>query len=111
VKPKPYDHHSVGTKGRAELVEDVRDLGFTKEEAIGLVDEAFSIAIEALGRGENLKFSRFGRFEVQRQHERTGRNPQTGASLTLPARNTVAFRTAPALRAALTTALSPTETS
>ena len=43
----------------------------------------------------------FGTFKVSKRAARTGRNPQTGAELKIPARNAPSFKAGAALKAAV----------
>lgn len=51
-----------------------------------------------LATGGSVSLAGFGSFEVRDRAARTGRNPQTGASLVVPAHRAVVFRPAAALR-------------
>lgn len=51
-----------------------------------------------LTTGATVSLAGFGSFEVRDRAARTGRNPQTGASLVVPAHRAVVFRPAAALR-------------
>lgn len=53
----------------------------------GVVD---SIA-EALAKGESVSLVGFGSFAVQQRASRRGRNPRTGARITIPARKVPKF--------------------
>jgi len=46
----------------------------------------------ALSKGEDVELVGFGTFKVKRSAEREGRNPKTGAALTISARNTITFK-------------------
>lgn len=50
---------------------------------------------------ENLKISGFGNFIVKQKANRRGRNPQTGASLTIEARKVLFFKPSNILRQAI----------
>lgn len=63
----------------------------------GLID---AIAI-ALKNGENVSLVGFGTFSVRQRAARTGRNPQTGASLMIAASRMPAFKAGKALKDAL----------
>lgn len=55
----------------------------------------------ALSRGDSISLVGFGSFEKRHRAARTGKNPQTGAELTIAATNTVAFKPGKALRDAV----------
>ncbi len=64
--------------------------------------EATKAVLEAIGAeliaGDRVSLAGFGTFEIRHRSARSGRNPQTGAELTVPARRAVAFRPATRLR-------------
>ena len=84
---------------KADIVERVHDrLDFTKNESVELLELVFSIMKKTLERGENLKISGFGNFEVKRKHDRRGRNPQTGEAITIEARRVLTFKPSAVLK-------------
>lgn len=66
--------------------------GFSKAEAADLVDLVFEMMKEMLGRGEKLKMSGFGNFELRDKRSRSGRNPQTGDPIQIRARLVLTFK-------------------
>lgn len=75
------------------------DLGLNKREAKDLVDLFFETVRQALERGEQVKLSGFGNFELRNKSERPGRNPKTGEEIPISARRVVTFRPGQNLRA------------
>lgn len=63
--------------------------------ALGAVIDAIS---DSLSNGDSVSLLGFGSFSVSRRSARTGRNPQTGASIEIPARNLVKFSAGKALK-------------
>ena len=63
-----------------------------KAQAQNLVEDLFDLISASLARGEDIDLRGFGRFTVRSSEARTGRNPQTGEPLSIPARKTPAFR-------------------
>lgn len=51
--------------------------------------------------GKRVSLAGFGTFEIRHRSARSGRNPQTGAEIRIPARNTVSFRPATRIRDAI----------
>ena len=47
---------------------------------------------EALERGQQVKLSGFGNFDLRRKNQRPGRNPKTGEEIPISARTVVTFR-------------------
>jgi integration host factor subunit alpha len=74
-------------------------VGLNKREAKEFVDEYFEAIREALERGENVKLSGFGNFQLRVKNQRPGRNPKTGEEIPISARRVVTFRPGQKLRA------------
>ena len=72
-------------------------------ELAGYFIEARSTARGARGRSATARFTYpgFGTFTKKRRGPRTGRNPQTGAPITIPANTTLGFQPGSELKAAL----------
>ncbi|RYL89829.1 HU family DNA-binding protein [Sporolactobacillus sp. Y61] len=66
--------------------------GFTRKETETIVNSLLDEIISALDHEEKVQFVGFGTFEVRRRASRTGRNPQTGESITIPATKVPGFR-------------------
>lgn len=79
---------------KADLIESLRSRipGLNQVEAASLVDEVLGIVKDSLSRGEEVKLTGFGIFDVRAKSTRTGRNPQTGEPLTIEARRVVRYR-------------------
>jgi integration host factor subunit alpha len=92
------DAGSTRTVTKADLVEAVYEkVGFSKKESSELVERIFETMKGTLQRGEKVKISGFGKFEVRQKNTRRGRNPQTGNELQIPARKVLTFK--PSLKA------------
>ena len=68
------------------------ELGLNKREAKDMVDLFFETVRQCLERGEQVKLSGFGNFELRDKGERPGRNPKTGEEIPISARRVVTFR-------------------
>ena len=78
---------------KVELVEAVaKTSGLTKADATRAVDATFEAIKGALKKGDKITLIGFGTFGVSKRKARTGRNPQTGAEVKIPARNAVTFK-------------------
>ena len=87
------------TLTKANLVERLYKFDrFTKAECAQIVEALFEIMKGSLEGGEDVLISGFGKFSVKRKKERVGRNPQTGAPITLPARKVITFKCSGVLR-------------
>ena len=73
-------------------------LGLSKAVAKDAVDGVFEAIREALATGEEVRIAGFGRFATRSRAARTGRNPQTGEVLSIPASKTPSFKAGKALQ-------------
>jgi integration host factor subunit alpha len=87
---------------KADIIEIVHEkVGLTKKESYELVEQVFEILKATLERGENLKISGFGIFNVKQKNDRRGRNPQTGEQITIEARRVLTFKPSTILKKAM----------
>lgn len=78
---------------KVDIVSSVYEkVGFSKKEAIQVVETIFDIMKDTLERGEKIKISGFGNFVVRNKRARRGRNPQTGADIEISARRILTFK-------------------
>ncbi len=75
--------------------------GLKKADAKAAVDAVFAAMEEALVAGDKIQLAGFGTFEVKVRAERQGRNPATGAAMTIPASKAPAFKAGKALKDAV----------
>lgn len=68
------------------------EVGLNKREAKEFVDAFFNTLREALERGQQVKLSGFGNFDLRSKNQRPGRNPKTGEEIPISARTVVTFR-------------------
>jgi integration host factor subunit alpha len=88
------------TLTKAELAELLFDrLGLNKREAKDMVDGFFDEIRQALERGESVKLSGFGNFQLRDKPQRPGRNPKTGEEIPITARRVVTFHASQKLKA------------
>lgn len=87
---------------KTELVAAMADkAGLTKKDADAAL-KAFTEVVEGtLKAGDSIQLVGFGTFEVAERAERTGRNPQTGAEIVIPASKAPKFKAGKALKDAL----------
>jgi integration host factor subunit alpha len=85
---------------KADMTEILyQELGLNKREAKEIVEMFFEDIRCALERGETVKLSGFGNFELRSKGERPGRNPKTGEEIPITARRVVTFRPGQKLKA------------
>ena len=70
----------------------------SRTEAACLVDAVLAEMKRALARGDDLKVTGFGVFQVRDKATREGRNPQTGELLAISARRVVRFKASSVLK-------------
>ena len=87
---------------KVELIEAVAaKAGLTKADAGRAVDATLAAITGALVKGDKVPLVGFGTFGVSKRAARTGRNPQTGATVQIAARNAVTFKAGSALKEAV----------
>jgi integration host factor subunit alpha len=74
------------------------EMGLNKREAKEMVDLFFEEIRTALEKGEQVKLSGFGNFDLRDKNQRPGRNPKTGEEIPISARRVVTFRPGQKLR-------------
>ena len=85
---------------KADFAERLFDeLGVKKREAKEMVEFFFEEIKGSLERGEQVKVSGFGKFELRDKNSRPGRNPKTGEEIPVTARRVVTFRSGQKLKA------------
>ena len=87
---------------KADIIEGVYEkVGFSKKESAEIVELVFDTLKETLERGDKIKISGFGNFQVRHKKARVGRNPQTGKEIEISARRVLTFRPSQVLKTAL----------
>jgi DNA-binding protein HU-beta len=82
-----------------QLVEQLSDTtGFTKSDTQKFVNAYVEVVSSALKKGLDVQLVGFGTFKVTKRKARTGRNPQTGKALKIPAKKVPSFRAGKALK-------------
>ena len=84
---------------KTELVARVHGVtGLSIAKSGEMVSAFFDIISSELQAGNDVTLPGFGKFSVKARAARRGRNPKTGAELTIPACKIVSFRVAKRLR-------------
>ncbi len=77
---------------KARLIEEVAiETGITKRASGRVVTAVIAAISDCLAKGEKVTLAGFGTFGVRQRKARTGRNPQTGAALQIPAKRVPKF--------------------
>lgn len=84
---------------KLELTEKlVAKTGLTKKEAEETVEVVLKLIADSLLKGEVVKLTDFGTFELKERKGRKGTNPKTGAPIKIPAKKAVTFKLAKKLK-------------
>ena len=84
---------------KGELVADMaKDAGISKAEAQAAMDSFLGHIGGALKAGDKVTLVGFGTFAVSDRAARTGRNPQTGKPIKIPAKRVPRFTAGKALK-------------
>ena len=84
---------------KAEMIDALaKETGLTKADVEKVFNGTFNLFKRELGKGHNVAVANFGTFKVSKRAARTGRNPQTGATIKIAARNSVGFKAGSALK-------------
>ncbi len=78
---------------KAELIDSMAEgAGISKADAKKALDSFIGATSGALKKGDRVSLVGFGSFSVSKRNARTGRNPQTGKEIQIPAKNVVKFK-------------------
>ncbi len=84
---------------KADLIDAVAaEVDIPKKAAAEAIDSVFENITKTLKKGDKYTHVGFGTFGVSNRAAREGRNPQTGATIKIPARNVVKFTVGKALK-------------
>jgi DNA-binding protein HU-beta len=87
---------------KAELIEEVSSKAeCTKADAEKILSTFFDLVVASTQKGEKVAWPGFGSFSTTSRKARTGRNPQTGATVTVPASTAMKFTASSTLKASL----------
>ena len=87
---------------KADLVASMAEkAGVSKKDAEASLKAFTDVVAEELKKGEKIQLVGFGTFEVSERAARTGRNPQTGAEMTIAASKAPKFKAGKALKDSL----------
>ncbi|MFQ5446095.1 MAG: HU family DNA-binding protein [Saprospiraceae bacterium] len=78
---------------KGDLINKVAEsAGLTKAQATSAVNAVLDSVGESLANGDKVTLIGFGTFSVSHRDARTGRNPQTGQTIQIAAKNNVKFK-------------------
>lgn len=84
---------------KVDLTDRVTALGdLTRRDSEVIVETMFDAIVGALKAGDKVEIRGFGSFRTRQRNSRTGRNPKTGASVSVPAKRVPFFKPSKELR-------------
>ena len=87
---------------KSELIDAIAtNANLTKADAGRALDALIKTIESTLKAGDSIALVGFGSFEAKERAERTGRNPQTGAAITIAAAKVPSFKAGKALKEAV----------
>jgi DNA-binding protein HU-beta len=87
---------------KQELIDAVAsEAGMSKSAAAETIDAVFETIAKAVAEGDSVQLIGFGSFGSGERAARTGRNPQTGATIEIAAAKTVKFTAGKAFKDAV----------
>ncbi|MGV0953211.1 MAG: HU family DNA-binding protein [Fluviibacter sp.] len=87
---------------KAELIEVIaKEAKLSKAAAQAALDATVAAVVKAVTKGDSVSLVGFGSFSSGKRAARTGRNPQTGEAIKIPAAKTVKFSAGKAFKDAV----------
>lgn len=87
------------TLTRAQLSESIyQQVGLSRNDSAELVELVLAEIADTLCKGEMVKISSFGSFQVRSKGGRIGRNPKTGQEVPIQPRRVLVFRASHVLK-------------
>jgi DNA-binding protein HU-beta len=87
---------------KADIIQKVHDvLGTSKADAERAVECVIDSVVSSLKKGDEVSIAGLGIFSAKMRPSRTGRNPRTGETISVPAMRVPKFRAAKALKDAV----------
>lgn len=78
---------------KTDLIAEVaKQTGMSTKEAKATVEATLDTITKGLKKQGKVAISGFGNFELKKRPKRKGRNPATGAEITIPAKTVLKFR-------------------
>ena len=89
----------MATVTKADLLDQVANsAGVSKQQAESVLNSFFETVRSSAKGGDKVSWPGFGSFSSSQRSARTGRNPQTGAAVKIPASTAVKFSAAQGLK-------------
>ena len=87
---------------KQELIEAIAEKSHTsRSDSKKMLDALLETVTETLAQGDNVQLIGFGTFKSTERKARSGRNPRTGETVTIPAKRVPSFTAGNALKEAV----------
>lgn len=87
---------------KSELIDAIATTAnISKADAARALNATTDTIADAMSKGDSVQLTGFGSFVVRDRVARTGRNPQTGETIQIPASKVAAFKAGKALKDAV----------
>ncbi|MDR3089063.1 MAG: HU family DNA-binding protein [Desulfobulbaceae bacterium] len=87
---------------KKELIDSIAEkAGLNKADAESALNATVEAISDCLQKGDKITLVGFGTFSVSTREARTGRNPQNGNEINIPAKKTVKFKSGSKLAEAI----------
>ncbi len=87
-----YTVRSFVVKKEDMITHIAEESGISKKQATAAFDAFVDGVAKQLKKGEKVSFTGFGTFSISHRKARTGRNPQTGDTINIPATKVPVFK-------------------
>jgi len=102
ICPSLRSEEGQETMTKAELIEEVaKKADCSKADAERTIAAFFELVVASTKNGEKVAWPGFGSFSTTQRKARTGRNPQTGQTVNVPASTAMKFTASSTLKAEL----------
>lgn len=82
----------------AEIVKDIADsLGYTQENVKAVIEDFVGLVTDELVAGRDVVWPKLGKFSTATRSAREARNPHSGETVQVPAKNVAKFKPAAVL--------------
>lgn len=99
---QPQDFRGDERVNKSQLIDKIAaDADISKAAAGRVLDAIIGSVTESLKAGDDVALVGFGTFSLRERAARTGRNPQTGKEISIPAAKVPGFRAGKALKDAV----------
>lgn len=89
----------MATLSKPNLIDAVASrTGVTKADAARNIDALLEVITEAVANGDEVKMTGFINIKVEERAARQGRNPRTGETINIPAKNAVKIKAGSVLK-------------